>query len=156
MGIRARPREVREGDLARLNDSGQIYDLFRRDDPVVLDLEKSWDGLHRLLTAAGRESELGFLLGGGAEVGAPLTYGRVRLLPNDFVQRLDAALRGITDDQFWAGYDSQQFEADGVYPGIWDEPPDDLREEYVSYLHELQKFVGRVAAAGGQIIVVIL
>jgi hypothetical protein len=119
-------------------------------------LEKSWDGLHRLLTAAAREPELGFLVCGGTEVGVPLSYGRPRLLSDDFVRRLDAALRGITDDQFWAGFNPQQFEADGVYPGIWDEPPDELREEYVSYLHELREFVGRVAAKCGPIVVVIL
>ncbi len=156
MGMRASLREVREGDLGRLSDRNQVYDLFRRDDPSALSLEKSWHGLDRLLTDAGREAELGFLLVGGTEVGMPLSYGRPRLLSSDFVRRLDAALRGIPDDQFWAGFDPQQFEADGVYPGIWDEPPDDLREEYVSYLHELREFVGRVAASGGQIVVVIL
>jgi hypothetical protein len=156
MGMRASLREVREGDLTRLSDRNQVYGLFARDDPAALSLEKSWDGLHRLLTAAGREAELGFLVGGGTEVGVPLSYGRPRLLSADFVRRLDAALRGMTDDQFWSGFDPHQFEADGVYPGIWNEPPDDLREEYVSYLHDVREFVGLVAASGGQIVVVIL
>ncbi|MGK4302097.1 DUF1877 family protein, partial [Klebsiella pneumoniae] len=80
---------------------------------------------------AGTAPELGFLYGGGTEVGVRLGYGRPRLLDADFVRRLDAALHGVSDEQFWAGFDAQQFEADGVYPGIWDEPPDQLRDEYV-------------------------
>jgi hypothetical protein len=156
MGMRASLREVQDGDLARLGDLDQLYDVFRRDYPATLGLEKSWDGLHRLLTAAAQDDALGFLLGGGSEVGVALTYGRPRLLSADFVRRLDAALRGVTDDQFWAGFDARRFEEDGVYPGIWDEPADELREEYVSYVHELKTFVGRVAASGGQIVVVIL
>ena len=45
------------------------------------------------------------------------------------MRRLDAAMRGVSDEQFRAGFDAQQFEADGVYPGIWDEPADELRDE---------------------------
>jgi hypothetical protein len=154
--MRAYLREVQDGDVASLSDRERTFQLFGWNDPAVLGLEKSWDGLHRLLTAAGRQAELGFLRGGGTEVGVQLSYGRPRLLSSDFVARLDAALKTVTDDEFWAGFDPQRFEADNVYPFIWDEPPDELRAEYVSYLHELQKFVVRVATNGGQILVVVV
>src|SRR4051794_13744999 len=128
MGMRASLREVQPGDSARLGDFDQVFGLFGRGDPAALSLEKAWDGLHRLLTGAGTAAELGFLLGGGTEVGVQLSYGRPRLLDAGFVRRLDVALRGIGDDRLWAGFDARRFEADGVYPGIWDEPPDELRE----------------------------
>jgi hypothetical protein len=156
MGIRTYLREVQEGDLPRLSDPEHIFKLFRWDDPAVLNLEKSWDGLHRLLTAVGSQAELGFLRSGGTEVGAQLSYGRPRLLSRDFVRRLNAALKAITDEQFWAAFDAKVFKADDVYPGIWDEPPDELREEYVFYLHKLRNLVERVAAAGGQVALVVL
>lgn len=156
MGMYARLREVQQGDLPRLNDRDEVSDLFGRNSPATLTLEKSWDGLHRLLTAAGTAPELGFLFGGGTEVGPQLSYGPARLLDGRFVRRLDAALRQISDHQLWAGFDAHQFEADGVYPGIWDEAPDELREEYVGYFHELRDFVGRVAALDGEIIVAIV
>src|SRR4051812_44408789 len=132
MGMRMSLREVQDGDLTRLKDKGQAYDLFKRDDPATVSLEKSWDGLHRLLTAAGGAPELGFVWRGGKELGPSFEGGRPRLLSADFVRRLDAALQDITDEQLWAGFDPQRFEADAVYPSIWDEPVDELRDEYVS------------------------
>ena len=112
--------------------------------------------MQRLLTAAGTAPELGFLASGGTEVGVKLSYGRPRLLDVAFVRRLDAALRSMSDDQFWAGFDAAEFEADGVYPGIWDEPADELRDEHIGYLREVRELVGRVAAAGGEIVVAIV
>jgi Domain of unknown function (DUF1877) len=156
MGMRARIREVQAGDVVRLDDREQALGVLGRNDPATLDLDKSWDGMHRLLTAAGTAPELGFLFTGGTEVGIQFTYGRPRLLDVGFVRRLDTALRGVSDDQFWAGYDADQFEADGVYPGIWDESADELRDEYVSYRREVRELVGRVATAGGEIVVAIL
>jgi hypothetical protein len=156
MGMRARLREVQAGDIDRLSDPKQASEVLGNRSVAALNLEKSWDGMHRLLTAAGTAPELGFLFAGGTEVGVDLGYGRARLLDAGFVRRLDAALRGVSDDQYWAGFDAQQFEADDVYPGIWDEEPDELREEYVEYLREVREFVARVAAAGSEILVAVM
>jgi hypothetical protein len=35
-----------------------------------------------------------------------------------------------------------------VYPGIWDEPEEDLKEEYLAYFHDLRQVVA--AAAQGR------
>jgi hypothetical protein len=60
-------REVADGDLDIL--AGQAYELFRRDDASgrLLRLEKSWHGLHYLLTgsARGGKEPLCFLDQGG-------------------------------------------------------------------------------------------
>lgn len=155
MGMVLTLRESQPGDLQRLNNLGDMYDLFTRDDPANLCLEKSWHALDRLLTTAGDDPALGFLMAGGTPAGADASYGPPRLLSAAEVSRLDAALAAIADDQFWAGFDAAAFEAEGVYPGIWDEDPAELRDEYVSYLTELRGFVRRVAGSGGQILILL-
>jgi hypothetical protein len=154
--MRAYLREVSESDVETLSDCEQLIEHFHWKNPAVLNLEKAWDGLHRLLIGAGPQAELGFLQKGGTEIGPDIDYGRARLFSSEFVGRLNQALNAMSDDQFWAGFDPQRFEADQVYPWIWDEDPEELREEYVFYLRELKKLIGRVAASGGQVAIVIL
>jgi hypothetical protein len=154
-------REVADGDLDILaGPAGQAYELFRRDDASgrLLCLEKSWHGLHYLLTgsARGGKEPLCFLNRGGRPVGRALGYGRPRLLGADFVRRLDAALRGVSDDTLWGRFDPARFTAEGIYPFIWDEPEDQLRDEYLGYFHRLKGFVSRVAARGGELLVVVV
>jgi hypothetical protein len=149
-------RAVSDAEVTSLSDSKQISALFHWNDPAVLSLEKSWDALHWLMTAAGPQAELGFLLNGGEEVGAKRDYGRPRLLSSDFVQRLHGVLKTISDEQFWSGFDRKGFESNDVYPWIWNEPPEELREEHIYYLHKLKDLVERVAVAGGQIVMVVL
>ena len=52
-------------------------------------------------------------------------------------------------------FDPEAMEAEGVYPGIWDEDEGDLREEYVSYFQELKQVVAQ-ASTGGMGLLVIL
>lgn len=155
MGMYAILREVQAGDLARLKDVNQVVEIFGRGGSHILSLEKAWHGLDELLTTASDVPELNFIMVGGTPVGTDLSYGPPRLLDAELLRRLDTALRAIDDDQLWAGFDPERFEEEGIYPGIWDEPVEELREEYVGYFHDLQAFVQRVAASGGQILVVI-
>ena len=156
MGMRAYLREVQSGDMARLSKPEQVFDLLHPNDSSVLNLEKSWDGVHRLLASASPKVEVGFLFNGGTEIGPRLSYGRARLLSPEFVACLDTALKSISDEQFWSGFNAEKFESDNVYPDIWEEPAEELRDEYVYYLHELQTFIDRVAKSGGQVIVAII
>jgi uncharacterized protein DUF1877 len=154
-------REVAPGDLDILaNSAEQAYDLFRRNDPSsrVLSVEKAWHGLHYLLTGSAKRGEepLCFLNHGGRSVGRALAYGRPRLLGREFVRHLDAALQGISDDELWGRFDAARFTADGIYPFIWDEPGDQLRDEYLDYFHRLKAFVSRAAARGGELLVVVV
>jgi hypothetical protein len=161
MGMTCRLREVAPGDLDILaGPVEQVYELFRRDDPSgrVLSIEKSWHGLHYLLTgSAVRGPEpLCFLQRGGRSVGRALAYGRPRLLGGEFVCLLDAALRAIAADKLWERFDAAQFTAKAIYPNIWQEPEDQLREEYLSYFARLTNFVSWAAARGGELLVVVL
>jgi hypothetical protein len=154
-------REVAPGDLDFLASSTeQAYDLFRRDDPSnrVLSVEKAWHGLHYLLTGSAKRGKepLCFLNQGGRSVGRALAYGRPRLLDREFVQQLDAALQRISDDELWGRFDATRFTAEGIYPFIWDEPEEQLRDEYLDYFHRLKTLVSRVATRGGELLVVVL
>ncbi|HJT78506.1 MAG TPA: YfbM family protein [Gemmataceae bacterium] len=156
-----RIREVAPGDLDCLaGPAEQACELFERDDPAgrVLSIEKAWDGLHYLLTgsARGGREPLCFLRRGGRSVGRDLGCGRPRLLGADFVRRLDSALRDISDEELGGRFDAARFEAAGVYPDIWDEPEDQLREEYLGYFAQLKEFVGRAAARDGELLIVVI
>jgi Domain of unknown function (DUF1877) len=161
LGMMCHVREVALGDLDILaGPAEQAHELFRRDEPSnrLLSLEKSWHGLHYLLTgsARGGKEPLCFLSRGGRSVGRDLGYGRPRLLGGEFVRRLDADLQGISDEELWRRFDAARFTAEGIYPFIWDEPEDQLRDEYVDYFHRLKGFVNRAAARGGELLVVVV
>jgi len=161
MGMICYVRKFAEGDLDVLaGPPEQAYELFRRDDASnrLLSLEKSWHGLHYLLTgsARGGKEPLCFLSRGGRSVGRALGYGRPRLLGEEFVRRLDAALHEISDDELWGRFDAARFAAEGIYPFIWDEPEDQLRDEYLDYFHRLKAFVSLAATRGGELLVVVV
>jgi hypothetical protein len=112
-------------------------------------LEKSWHGLHYLLTGEVWEGTgpLGFLLGGGELLGDDEESG-VRWFTPDETAKINAALKNITDDVLWSRFDAEVMESQEIYPGIWDEDESDLKEEYLSYFNELKKVVQSAASAG--------
>jgi hypothetical protein len=128
-----------------------------RDSANTVRLEKSWHGLHYLLTGRAAESgeQLGFLLEGGTEVGEDLGYGPARAFYPEEVQRLSAALTGISDDELWSRYDPEQMEAEDVYPGIWDEEESELREEYLEYFGQLKSLVQRAGKTNKALLIVL-
>lgn len=122
----------------------------------ALSLEKAWHGLHFLLTGSAWEGSppLNFLLG-GEPIGADLGYGPARILRPTQVEQLDAALSALSDDQLWSRFDPDAMVAAEIYPGSWDEPEEDLREEYLDYFHELKRLV-REARVGGKGLLMVL
>ena len=119
--------------------------LAGRDDDHSLSLEKAWHGLHFLLTGDpwGGSGYRAFLLCGGAEQGEDMGYGPARLFAPEEVKVIDEVLRGITANELWSRFDPERMEEAEVYPGIWDEPEEDLREEYVEYFELLKEFVSQ-------------
>lgn len=112
-------------------------------------LEKSWHGLHYLLTGEVWEGTgpLGFLLSGGEVLGDDEESG-VRWFTPDETAKINAALANVTDDELWSRFDADAMESQEIYPGIWDEDESDLKEEYLSYFNELKKVVQSAASAG--------
>ena len=150
-------------------DPAREIESIRMDDEVVLPsagLEKSWHGLHYLLTGsagsagfgdAGGETPkpLAFLLQGGHSIGGDAGYGGQLFTPGE-TKAIDAALSAVSDDQLWSRYDPAAMESENIYPMIWDEPEDDLREEYQSYLRELKRLVRTAAQQDMGLLVLIL
>ena len=123
-----------------------------------LHLEKSWHGLHYLLNGSAWASEgpLGFLLEGGKPVGeASAEEVPLRVIPPAALQAIDAALFPITDEQVWSRFDANRMNAEGIYPVIWDEPEEQLREEYLGYFNELKTFVRQASGNGMGLIIMV-
>ena len=51
----------------------------------------------------------------------------------------------MSDHALWARFDAAKMEQVDVYPGIWDEDEEDLKEEYLGYFHELKAVVADAA-----------
>ena len=149
MGMRVHVRTVRPADLKQL-EQAEVYSGLQRGQTPSVHLEKAWHGLHFLLTGSAGESgePLGFLLEGGQEVGEDDGYGAPRLFQPGEVQQINAALAPISDDELWGRFDPELMEAESIYPGIWDEEEEELREEYLSYFHELKKVVAQAGQGG--------
>ena len=140
--MRVHVRAVRPAEMQRL-EQAEVYSGLQRDQTSSVHLEKAWHGLHFLLTGSAGESgvPLGFLLEGGQEVGEDDGYGAPRLFQPGEVQQINAALAPISDDELWGRFDPELMEAESIYPGIWDEGEEELRDEYLTYFHELKKVV---------------
>jgi hypothetical protein len=111
-----------------------------------ISLEKAWHGLHYLLTGEVWEGTgpLAFLLAGGQHVDDDEDNG-VRWFSPEEAAQIHQALSGVSDDQLWTRYDAEQMEQLEVYPGIWDEPEEELQEEYLMYFQQLKQLVAAAA-----------
>ena len=104
-------------------------------------LEKSWHGVHNLLTGEIWEGRgpLAFLLAGGEQLGDD--EDSPRWFTAEETVKINQELSAVTDDKFWSRFDAEEMESKDIYPGIWDEDEDDLKEEYVGYFHALKQVV---------------
>jgi Domain of unknown function (DUF1877) len=53
-------------------------------------------------------------------------------------------------------FDPVKMSEENIYPGIWDEPKEDLRDEYGEYFNELKSFVRDASSNDNSIVVVLL
>ena len=143
-----------EADSVALEDVDEGFD-----EPEALDaicLEKTWHGIHFLLVGevwSGAEPA-GFLVEGGVE-GEDMGYGPTRTFDPTQVQAIAEYLDGVSSEQLWANYDAAKFTSAGIYPEIWDEPADELEEEYVDSFEMLKEFVAQVAESGDSLRIVL-
>lgn len=143
-----------------LADPSGIHDLLETldDEGSGVSLEKSWHGLHFTLTgsAEGGDPPLNFLLIGGTPVGdEDVGYGPARILDPDEVVALNGALAAISDEEFARRFDLGELAEADVYPSVWDEPLEDLLEEFGAYFDEAKAIVERAAAEGEALLIVI-
>jgi hypothetical protein len=143
-----------------LDNPAEIHQLLEslEDSQSVLSLEKSWHGLHFVLagTAWGGDPPLNLLVGGGLPVGnEDVGYGPARVLDPVGVTEFDKALEAISDADFARRFDPEELTTAEIYPQIWDEPLEELLQEYRSYFQEMKRHVHRAAQSRQAVIVTI-
>ncbi len=127
---------------------------LRDTDAETADLDKMWDGL-RFLLSEGTPGD-----------GDPLTEAVLGVQPwegavhvavtgADDVVRILEALDTVDLDRRLALTDFADFADADIYPAIWDEDPDDLRDELRLAFADLHRFYGRARAAGHGAVVTI-
>jgi hypothetical protein len=127
---------------------------------VSIDLDKSWHGIHYLLTGTPDESEapLSFLLSGGRAVGdVEVGYCPARVFNAVETRSIFAGVDAVTNDELRARFDPAAMMRLEIYPGIWDRYP--ASSEPLDYLLEYTATVRgflRQAVAGGVGMVVTL
>ncbi|MEV4350793.1 YfbM family protein [Actinoplanes sp. NPDC049596] len=152
-------RRVPAGRLQGVIDDPEAIDALIHgesgDADSEIDLDKSWHGLHYLLTGTTWEiaDGAGSAILGGAEIGDDNGYGPPRLLQPAEVQAVAAALSPITADALRARWDPAALTEAEVYPQYWDDT------DFESYLAPnftvLRDFYLSAAAANQAVVLVI-
>jgi len=115
----------------------------------VLDLHKSWHGLHWLMCQSvweGPEPYRSAILG-GEEIGDDIGYGPPRLVEPRQVEEVARALSALSASQLMQRFDGEAMERQDIYPGNFSDDGDwrsDLRRDY----ERLRKFYRESAAQG--------
>jgi hypothetical protein len=126
---------------------------------TVLDIDKSWQGIHFLLTGEpyGGEEPYSLPVLGGVEIGEDLSYGPARYLEPLGVQTAAAALAKVSIADLRNRYIPAKLEAAEVYPtGIWESEGDGAFEYLAPWYEALQKFYALAAARGDAMLLAIL
>lgn len=150
---------VPPADLERLAREPEYFtELLRYNNPIAksCSLEKAWHGLHYLLTGQAWDTTepLGFIVAGGQEIDdSDGGYGPARLFTPQETRQFHSALLPISEEQLWSRFDPEAMQSQGVYPIIWDEPEEDLKDEYTQYFRDAKQFIADAAAAGQGLIV---
>ncbi len=129
------------------------FDTFEEEDSLAsssMTLEKAWHGLHFLLTGTSWEGtgRRAFLLNGGNEVGSDEGYGPSRLYSAADVIEIARELESVDGEALWSNFDQEKMTDEEIYPDIWDEEEEELKEEYLEYFEELCEFVSTAASNG--------
>jgi hypothetical protein len=86
------------------------------------DLEKSWHGIHYLLTGSAWEGEppLDFLVDGGRQVGRiDLEHGPVRAFRTSGTQAIYQSLSSLSPYELRKRFNARDMAAKEIYPDIW-------------------------------------
>jgi hypothetical protein len=127
----------------------------REPSPLVLrdgegdlgDLDKSWHGIHYLLTGSADEGEppLDFLVGGGTPVGdEDVGYGAPRVFTAAETRAISAALAAVSDDELRRRFSPLAMMRANIYPEIWDRDPSE--DDTLGYLMEHVRLLRDVIA----------
>jgi hypothetical protein len=124
------------------------------------DLEKSWHGIHYLLTGTAWEGgpPLNFLILGGRVVGdIDVGYGPAHALTAAETRSVSDALARLGDEELRGRFDPVAMMKQKIYPEIWDREPDE--DDTLEYLMEnvgtLREFLAQVVGRNHGLVVYI-
>jgi hypothetical protein len=103
----------------------------------VIDLDKSWHGIHFLLTGSAEDGEepLCYLINGGEEIGdGDDDFGPPRALRPNQIANWATTLSAISSDDLRKRYDPKAMMQLEIYPTIWDRVTEE--DGYPGYLLE--------------------
>jgi hypothetical protein len=148
--------EIDEQKLASLYENPETISsvLYEEYSEQILDIDKSWHGIHFLLTGAqyGGQPPLSNVVFGVMPIGAEdVGYGPAMGTPASTVNAIAEALSAITDDEFRSKFDIAALGAADIYPQIWNEGQEAL-EYLVANFRELRDFYMKAAGNGNAVI----
>jgi hypothetical protein len=166
---RARGAPKRPGLLARLFGRGAAEApapaapapvVLAGDEGEILDLDKSWHGIHYLLTGTAWEGDppLNFLVTGGREVGDDeVGQGPARTYTAAETREIAGALAAVGDPELRSRFAPDAMMRLEIYPEIWDRDPaeDDTLGYLLEYLGLLRTAVATVVERGHGLLVTI-
>jgi uncharacterized protein DUF1877 len=135
-----------------LQDAGAANRFFSTENRAtpMLDLDKSWHGLHYLLSGTAWESEgpLAFLVADGEII--DLDPSSARVFWKNQVEAIDDALSPLTAEELRRRFNPQAMMQAEIYPEIWDRDPkeDDTLGWLVDYFEKLKGFVHEARQQG--------
>lgn len=118
-------------------------------------LDKTWHGIHFLLTGSDWQGEepLCYLVKGGQAIGeVDVGYGPARALRAEQVKQFAAALEQVPDEALRERFDAAKMMAEDIYPTIWDEGRS-AREYLMEHFPELKSFVKQTADQGKALVI---
>ncbi|MGH7513623.1 MAG: YfbM family protein [Gemmatimonadales bacterium] len=126
----------------------------------IVDLDKSWHGIHYLLTGTAWEGDppLNFLVTGGREVGdAEVGQGPARTYTAAETREVAGALAALSDAELRSRFAPGDMMRAEIYPEIWDRDPaeDDTLGYLMEYLGLLRTAVATVVERGHGLLVTI-
>lgn len=155
---RAESRRGKGGFLSRLfggeaQVDGDLPPLsFDEDEGSAADLDKSWHGLHFLLTGTDEagNSPMDFLAVGGEAIGdVDVGYGPARAFSPEAVADIATRLADVSDAELIRRFDGPAMSAKNIYPDIWQRDEDAdfaldyLRENLVRLRHAVAEAARR-------------
>jgi hypothetical protein len=121
-----------------------------------LDLDKSWHGIHYLLTGTAWEigEGAGSAILGGVEIGQDGGYGPARLVDPDTVRAIAAGLDALDVETLRARFEPGAMKAAEIYPDSWTDGTDDV-DYLMSHFAELRRFYHSAAVHGQAVLLAI-
>jgi hypothetical protein len=104
---------------------------------IAIDLDKSWHGIHYLLTGSAEEADqpLSFLVAGGRTIGEiEVGYGPARVFTSAETQAISKALETLTAEELRSRFDPADMTVQNIYPEIWNRSP--AEQDTLGYLLE--------------------